>query len=165
MYYDLLEERLYAAVEESLTTMGLPLVKVLFASGDALEPSRTYCVLNILGVEQIGRITGTQLDPDGNVGHPTYYKALVQFTVIGGSARQVAPTMRQSIVNNTLYRNIFLKNGLSQTYRSGLRNIPQKRDTEWIECFNFDIHFNFMFVDYQEMDSVDSVIITGTTIV
>lgn len=161
-YYPKLEESLWAATTDTLKDLGYTDILVRYASDDVLEPRYTYCVLNVLSIEQTGHtIASAYTEQSEGIVFPTHYRVLTQFSLVGDMALEIAPSLRQAIINNPISREHFINNGLGVGQRSGIRNIPYTTETGWKQSMNFDVHFNFMFLETQEADYVDNVVLEG----
>lgn len=165
-YFSSLQRSLYTSVRDTLDAIGLEEVEVWYGRYDALEPSKTYCILHLLEVRDVGLTSENyhydEVNEDFISSTVTFLSAYVQFSVVGESSALVSSKLRQNIINNRKHHDKFLKNGLGITNRSSLRRVPQKTDTGWMDAFNFDITFSFSFI-YSEgdVDFFDKVEIEG----
>lgn len=168
-YYQAFRMRLWEALSETLIDLGYPDVEVWMGGQNALEPQKTFCVFEILNLTDVGRFSESYYwdeDKEEFLSHfTTFMTSLVQITVIGKDSEIVAPNLRQSFVNNRKNHDLFRSKGLSITKRSGMRPNPQKLDTEWMDCFVFDINLDFSFVDSEEYDYVEYFVINGKPVV
>lgn len=158
-FYDVLEEKLYLATQSALSISGHPDVEIYYANSNILEPEKTYCVINIINLEQKGYTNESTFLVGGipKLHTVTHYSANIQYSIIGESARSVAPDFRHTIVNNRACFIAFNEQGLGLLDRSMLRNIPQLRDTTWVPSFNFDVEMSFALSEEQEMNWVDFI--------
>ena len=146
-YYVKLEQSLFKSIKSALKTVGHPNVEVRFAGANNLEPTSTYCVLNILSVGQVGvevaSFKGREDDPlwMGDFTTPATYYAFVQISVLGKDSLVVAPKLKSAVTNNRIVLDEFRNNGLGTTTRGELRNIPQNRESGFVQMMNFDILF------------------------
>lgn len=166
-YYVSLEQSLFKSVREALKTIGHPNVEVRYADANTLEPSNTYCVLNILSVGQVGvevaSFKGREEDPLwlGDFTTPATYSALVQISVLGRDSLVVAPKLKSAVTNNRVVLDEFRGNGLGTTTRGDLRNIPQNRESGFVQMMNFDMGITFSHMEVQEAEVVRNVGISG----
>lgn len=160
-FYEDIESQLYDATEIALRLSGHSDVEINYANSDVLEPDNTYCIINIIELEQKGRTNEDSLllEDEGLVVlyTTTHYSAHIQYSVIGANARQVAPDFRHTIVNNRACFMAFAERNFGLLDRSRLRNIPQKRDTQWVDCFNFDVELSFALREKIQMNWVEWV--------
>lgn len=169
-YYVSFRKAVWEAITEVLEGLGYGEdVEVWLGGQNALEPSKTFCVIEILNVQDVGLFTeGYSWDEDEQLmraQYITHMTALVQISVIGRSAEEVAPSLRQAFINNRRYHDLFIKKGLGITKRSTLRNNPQKLDTTWMDCFVFDVNLDFSFVDQEEYDHVETYDLEGKVVI
>jgi len=166
-YYQKLEKALYLSLEGTFKLLGYEGIQIWFSHTNSLEPTKTYCVINILEVEQIGREVGEFVPSEiegewqGDMVTPTSYRALVQFSVLGKSAEEIAPRLMSAMSNNRVVLDLFVENGLGGMYRSSLRNSPQTREGGYIPMLNFDRSFSFSYVETQEVISVRNIGVEG----
>lgn len=165
-FYEDLEANLYSATQSALTLAGHTGVEIVYANSNALEPANTYCVINIINLTQ----TGYTNEDTFLIGTPpalhtvTHYIANVQYSIIGERSRIVAPDFRHAVVNNRASLMAFKEKGFGLLRKSQFRNIPQLRDTTWVDCFNFDVELSFAITDDQQINWVDYVKINNTWI-
>lgn len=166
-YYVKLEQSLFKSIKRALKTVGHSNVEVRFAGANNLEPTSTYCVLNILSVGQVGvevaSFKGREDDPlwMGDFTTPSTYYALVQVSVLGKDSLVVAPKLKSAVTNNRIVLDEFRNNGLGTTTRSELRNIPQNRESGFVQMMNFDMGITFSHMEVQEVEAVRRVGISG----
>lgn len=165
-FSDPLRDGLYTATRKTLDAIGYTDIDVIYANEDVLEPEKTYCIINILDYNQTGGVNeATFMHPDSDILESvTHYNIFTQFSIIGKRANVVAPDFRHNVVNNRRCREEFLKENFGMLTRSKLRNIPQKRDTEWVPCFNMDINLSFAINTKQSYDWVEYITVNGEVI-
>lgn len=160
-FYEDFEKNLYDATEKALEIAGHTGVPIRIASVDSLEPGSTYCIINVIELEQKGRVNEDSvlfIENESAILHTTtHYGAHVQYSILGANARIVAPDLRQAIVNNRACFMAFAERNFGILDRSRIRNIPQKRETQWVDCFNFDVELSFALRDKQQMNWVEWV--------
>lgn len=159
-----IQDNLYDAVHNAISVLGYPNVVVVFSSKNVREPSQTYCLINILDIEQQGfRDEGTFLkddasDPEkGYLEFIAHYFLQVRFSFIGASADIIASEFKHNIPNNRACIDEFRKLNWGILNRSGVRRIPQPRDTQWVEMFNMDMNLSFSIHTEQEYSWVEKV--------
>lgn len=165
-YYEDMEGHIYVATRNVLDFIGYPTVRVFYAEADVLEPEKTYMIINILDVEQVGLTNEASyvFGPEETLDTTTHYKVLVQFTITGDSSRIVAPDFRHNIINNRACSFEYNKENLAFLMRGKLRNVPYKRETQWVDCFNFDVEMSFALQTRQSHDWVEQVVINDDII-
>lgn len=156
-FYDDLEASIYRATTKALALTGYPDVRVIYAKSNTLEPSETYCVINIIDVVQNGFTNESTRLVFDKLYTTTHYSANIQYSIIGESARSVAPELRHTIVNNRACYFAFNEQSLGILRKSQLRNVPQLRDTQWVDCLNFDVELSFAVSSVQDMNRVDYI--------
>ncbi len=134
---------------------------VFFSHVGGTEPSNPYMVINILGIQQIGKhSTSTLADPTQNIVNiRASYEITVQFGFCGSTAGDMAQTFSQNINNNLFSFSALNQEKLSVMRKSNIRRIPQKRDTKWVEYFNQDVVFTYTINTEQPVDWVEAVVI------
>lgn len=134
---------------------------IFFSHSGGTEPSNPFVVINILGIEQIGKhSTSTLSDPTDNVLYiRASYEINVQFSFCGSTAGDMAQSFSQRINNNPLSFESLNKEKLSVMRKSNIRRAPQKRDTQWVEYFNQDVVFSYIINTQQIVDWVEAVVI------
>lgn len=134
---------------------------IFFSHTGGTEPSNPFVVINILGIEQIGKhSTSTLADPTQNILNiRASYEINVQFSFCGSTAGDMAQSFSQRINNNPLSFESLNKEKLSVMRKSNIRRAPQKRDTQWVEYFNQDVVFSYIINTQQIVDWVEAVVI------
>lgn len=138
---------------------------IIFSHVNGSEPANPYVVINVLGIEQIGRhSTSTLTDPsEGNILNVRVsYEITVQFSFCGSTAGDMAQSFTQRINNNPFSFSALNQEKLSVMRKSSIRRIPQKRDTQWVEYFNQDVVFTYTINTEQSIDWVEAVVIEDT---
>lgn len=160
--YSKIQDNLYDAVYGALSVIGYSNVVVVFSSQNIREPALTYCLINILDLQQQGfRDEGTFLKDDplistkGYLEFISHYLLQIRFSFIGDSADEVATEFKHNIPNNRACIDEFKKMNLGIMDRSGVRRIPQPRDAKWIEMFNMDMDLSLSIHTEQEYDWVE----------
>src|SRR5690606_18522426 len=92
---------------------------VIFSHGNGLEPTNDYIVINILGLEQTGRVFNSSLtdgvaSSTGLKSHfQSFHEARVQFSFYGSSAGDICDTFHRYITNYTMTRDDWCRFGLA----------------------------------------------------
>lgn len=132
---------------------------VILSHQNGAEPSKTYCVINILSIEQQGHhSTSTQTTSDFKLNVRVVYEVMVQFSFIGSLSGEMAQSFTQKINNTPLVREALTNNNLGFMRKSQIRRAPQKRDTKWVEYHNIDATFNYIVNTTDVTDWVESII-------
>lgn len=143
-------------------------VDVINAHGNGPEPKNTFCVVNIIDVQQEGSATHSTFIPDSPDGEEMWFsvnhRVFAQFSFIGEKAGEYAFNFRHHLVNNVVCREAFQRNSLSPGFKSALRNAPQRRETKWVEGFNMDVDFGFIIQTRQEIEWVEFITVNGQPI-
>lgn len=139
---------------------------IIFSHGNGLEPGNNYVVINILGMEQTGRVFNSSLtdgvaSSNGLKSHfQSFHEARVQFSFYGSSAGDICDTFHRHITNYTMTRDDWCRYGLAPNRKSQIIYNPQLRDTEWIDAFNFTVTFTYGVHESKEIDWVEHVTIS-----
>ena len=73
---------------------------VILSHQNGAEPSKTYCVINILSIEQQGHhSTSTQTTSDFKLNVRVVYEVMAQFSFIGSLSGEMAQSFTQKINN------------------------------------------------------------------
>jgi len=139
--------------------------QIIFSHGNGLEPNNDYIVINILGLEQTGRVYNSSLT-DGVVG-PTglkshfqsFHEARVQFSFYGSNSGDIADVFHRYITNYTMTRDDWCRFGLAPNRKTQIVYNPQLRDTQWVDAFNFTVTFAYGVHESKEVDWVEHVTI------
>lgn len=165
------EDNLYDATRKVLDTLGFTSVSVVFSNENALEPSKTYCVINILDIQQRGyRDEGTYLTPNPDDADSPFlefivhYTVLTQFSFIGLSAGDAGMDFRHNLVNNRKCVDIYRAYNFGMLEKSSLRRAPQMRETNWVDGYNMDINLSFAVNTKQVTDWVDTIAVNDRTL-
>lgn len=133
---------------------------VIFSNSNGLEPSESYCVVNILSINQIGHHnTSTKVNLASELSIQVVYEAMVQLSFVGSLSGDMGQSFTQRINNNPLTLQELKRNKLSVMRKSLIRRAPQKRDTAWIEYSNMDVTFSYIVNTQQVIDTVEGVVI------
>lgn len=156
----------YNALESSLYNSITQIIKnnpVIFSHQGKPEPKGTYCGINILRLNQVGReyeptyvgeIEGT---PDSyEIDSRHEYEAIVRFMFVGKDAGSLAHDV-DTLIDNQASRFYFGTENLAVMRRSEVRRVPQKRDTTWVENFTLDVTFSYAVETAQPIDIIETV--------
>lgn len=156
--YNDLGDGLITVAESALSEFANPIVILSHQNGT--EPSKTYCVINVLSIEQQGHhSTSTQTTSDFKLNVRVVYEVMAQFSFIGSNSGDMAHSFTQKINNTPLVRESLTKNNLGFMRKSQVRRAPQKRDEEWVEYHNVDVSFNYIVNTTDATEWVESVIV------
>lgn len=160
-YYRPIMDAVYDSLEAFLINCGYGNVDILFSKFNAPEPLNTYCIVDILQVEQIGkRDEGSYIPQGGYLEFSTHYKIFLQVTVLGDSAGEVATALHHNFNNRKCFEE-FYKRNLSILNKGNLVRHPQLRETKWEDAFYFDTNLTFSIFTRQSYDWVEYVTING----
>lgn len=167
MIYTDLGTRVQEAVEDTLTRLGYTNPLVIFKHQNAPEPTRTYCAIYIINIEEEGRSTKSlflQDVPDITVGRhysQQHFKATLQITFMGEDSGDMAYDLRNTLQNSQLTNEDFLKKDLSFLSCTSVRSNPQLRETRWVDSFNFDINLGYSVQFTEDMNWVEYITVNG----
>lgn len=157
---------IYTNLEQSIRNVGLvanneyPDMMLNFSHANGNEPVTSYASINILEMVQQGRAATPALtNLSSKLDIRTAYEVMVQFSFFGTLAGDASNSFFNRINNNPQVFEAMSVNNLGCMRKSNLRRNPQKRDTQWVDSFNFDITFNYIINTDQLVDYVDKVIL------
>lgn len=137
-----------------------PNVPVIFAYQSGSEPPATYCTIYLLRVEQQGRkMVSTLADTQRHTSFDAAYEVQAQFSFFGSNSGDAAYSLSQRLSNSPFLLEELSKNKLGYMRKTQVRNNPQRRETQWIESFNFDVHFSYVVSTKELVDTVAQVTI------
>lgn len=166
-YFEIFEDTIADSVSDLLDKLGIVDVQTIISYEGGLEPDKTYCVIDVLDADQVGRVdkATTLKSRDEEVLETlAHYVGAVQVSVVGKRASQVASVIHHNITNNQVGYDILAKYGLGILTRSGLRKIPQQRESQWVKSFNMDLSVSFAVYITQAYDWIEYVTINGNNI-
>lgn len=151
------------SIKSVLTNIGYQDTLVIQSHQNGLEPTKTYCVLNILMHTQQGfKDEATFMERSNDLlDSIAHYSVSTQISFVGKDSEEVATEFRHALVNNRRCYEYFLYNGLGILSRGNLRRIPQKRETEWVAAMNMDIDFSYAVRTRQSYDWIEYITIDG----
>ena len=154
------------SIKDVLEEIGYLDTKVIHSHQNGLEPTNTYCIINILGHEQKGqRNEASFIEPTSDILEiMTHYSVRTQLSFVGLESEEVGADFRHALINNRRCFEIFQKANFGILSRGNLRRIPQKRETEWVAAVNMDIDFSFAVFTRQSYDWVEYITVNGEVI-
>lgn len=157
-FYSDLEDALYKGTTESLAMLDHADVPAIFSHANGTEPASTYCVINILNTQAIGRAAeSTTIDSLVGFVYTQQYEITVRFSFLGSDSGEVAFNFFENINKNRLVREKYQTYGISPWRKSDVRRVPQLRTTTWVDSFNLDVTFAFNYKTTQLASWVDQV--------
>lgn len=163
MYTDL-EDFLLAGTQEAFDLLGYPTPNaegrewIIFSNGNGGEPCETYCTIDVLNTQAIGRaFESTAIDTQIGLVYTQQYEVTVRFRFIGSQSGELSYTFFENINKNRLVREIFQLKGISPTRKTPVRKVPQLRTVTWIDSFNVDVVFSFNHATTQLVNWVEHV--------
>lgn len=136
-----------------------PTTPVIFSHQSSTEPIKTYCSVNILSFDQIGRTESTtKLDSSSKMQFTAPYEVMIQLSFLGDTASEVAFSSYLRLANAVLNRELSQTYKLSVADKSQLRRIPQLRNTKWVDVLSFDVTFFFIGSFKQTVGVINQVI-------
>lgn len=138
--------------------------KVIEGNQSGNEPQNPYVSFQIVRDVPLGMTSGRGLlGSDNSIPVISNWEALIQFSFVSkdfGVAGNMAKTFVHMLnAPNTL--EIFRKNKLCKTTTSPIRNLPVKRDLDWIHYFNVDVAFIYAVETREELIPMTVVEITN----
>lgn len=157
-FYSDLEDFLIKGTEDTLTLLGHTSTPAIFSHGNGKEPAETYCVINVLSAQAIGRaFESTAIDTAQGLVYSQQYEITARFSFLGSKSGEVSFGFFENINKNRLVREYFQTNGISPMRKSDIRRVPQLRTTKWVDSFNLDVTFGFNYKSTQIINWVDQV--------
>lgn len=137
-----------------------PTMPIIFSHQKEEEVGESYMSIGVLDIRQIGHgSTPSLLNLEGNLDIRVVYESRVQFSFYGSLSGDAVHSFYERINNNPLTSEIMSKEKVSVMRKSLVRRLPQKRDTQWVESFNFDVTFNYITNTTQQIDPVEIVVL------
>jgi|SRR5690606_8158707 len=157
---------LQSSITSVLSEIGYENTQVIHSHQNGLEPTNTYCIVNILGYEQKGgRDEASFIEPSTDILESVvHYGVRTQLSFVGLDSEQVGADFRHSLINNRRCFEIFQRANLGILLRGDLRRIPQKRETQWVAAVNMDVDFSFAVFTRQSYDWIEYITIDGEVI-
>lgn len=153
------------ACDKILEIIGYEDTQVIFANQNGLEPDNTYCVIQVLGVTQVGRVTeASTLTEDEILETITNYKLDVQLSFIGTTSSASAQAFRHGMVNDRRCFETLMRSNFGIIDRGQIRKIPQKRESDWVDAYNMDFSFSFAILTRFSYDWIEYVDFEGVII-
>ena len=147
-----LDRNLYTAIKSILNNLGYSNTQVVYANSNVLEPENTYCILNKISVSRAGRVDESATMPLANpiLVYTNYYTLLLQVSFVGKEADELMFDFNDAVFSNRMCIEAFQKNNFGPMSKSDVRNIPQKRDTGWVEMWNVDLNLSYAIQSKQQ---------------
>lgn len=153
--YDSLKTSLY----NSLKTF-LPSNEVIHSHQGGQEPKGSYCAINILRSDRVGKEYDATYANDTNgvmtITSRNEYEATVRLLFVGKQAGDLAYELEASILNDAS-RFAFGTNSLSIMRVGEIRRVPEKRGTTFVDVFNLDVIFSYAVENTQNIEIIESV--------
>lgn len=161
-YLEPLMDTLYDSLRAILDINGFNNVPIIYSMSNSPETLNTYCLIDILNIEQVGRSDeGTFIVPQTEVlEFNTHYKIYIQLASRGDSSSSVASSLHHNMNNRKCYEE-FHKRNLAILNKSNLRRAPQLRETRWVDGYNFDMNLTFSIFTRQSFDWVEYITVNG----
>lgn len=160
-----LQDYLYDATKNAMDVLGWD-IPVIHSKQNGLEPENTYCVIDILELQRVGRVLeATFIAPPENneLWSIANYNLYTQYRFIGDQADDYGFDFGHHITNNRRFIEEFEKKKLAVTRRSNMRNQPQLRETMWKPSQNMDLTFSLAIQTRQTVDWVEFITVNGET--
>lgn len=159
---------IYRKLEDGLRDVSLvanknfPSTPLIFSHQNGSEPSQTFISINILRVEQQGRssIAG-RMNSNGTLDVRVVYEALVQFSFLGNDAGEIAHDFIH-YCNSPETLIAMSGHNMALLRKTSLRRNPQRRDTQWVESFNFDATFSYIVNTPEIITPVEHIVVDET---
>jgi hypothetical protein len=167
MIYTDLGTKVQKALTDTFVRAGYVNPLVIFKHQNAPEPTRTYCAIYIINIEEQGRSTKSlflQDVEDISVGRhyaQQHFKATLQVTFMGEDSGDMAYDLQVALHNSLSTNEDFLKEDLSFIDCTNVRSNPQLRETRWVDSFNFDINLGYSVQHTEDVNWVEYVTING----
>lgn len=154
---------LHSSLSDVLTTLGYPDTQIIYSNQNGLEPDKSYGVINILQINQVGRSDEASfIVPTSDIlEFVTHHTLSIQISFIGTESDSIAYDFRHGLINNRRCFEALLKNNFGIASRGDVRRVPQKRESAWVEAYNMDIDLTFSIFTRQSYDWVEYVDING----
>lgn len=155
--YTELEDRLWQICSVAKTRF--PDTPVIFSHSMGEEPAESYILISTLSVEQEGGgVSPTLLNRGGKLDVRAVYTALVQISFYGSKAGNIAHDFIH-MINSPMVKEAMSSRNVAILSKTSLRRNPQRRETKWVESFNFDVRFNYIINTPLDIDYVETAVI------
>lgn len=142
-----------------------------FEDDNGPEAVTPYGTVGVPEFERVGRavvsthVGGGSSSVQGSLTIQTTYQATARISFVGknedeNDAADIAFDF-MDFLSNPLLLMEFRKNNLSFISNSNVRKIPKFRETRWYDAYVIDVVFAFCLETTQQIDSIDTVEITG----
>lgn len=154
--YTTLEDKLWDIAFVAMREF--PEVPIVFSfENEGEEPTESYIMINVLDMQQVGHSsTSSQLNQANKMDMRTVYNTLVQFSFYGSKAGQYSHSF-MNMLNSPFVLEEMSRRNLAVQTKTRMRRNPQKRETEWVNAFSFDVRFNYIINTPLDVDWVESI--------
>lgn len=151
--YSDLQDALYNSIKGLL-----PDATVIHSHQGGPEPQGSYISINILSVDRVGREYDYfyTSDPNPVSRSRSEHEATVRFLFIGEEAGDLAYEL-EAMIHNDASRFVLYNNNLAVMRLGDVVRVPDKRDTTWVDYFNFDLIFSYAVVNEQPVEIIEDV--------
>lgn len=137
-----------------------PTMPIIFSHQKEGEVGESYMTLGVLDIrQQGGNSTSTILNTLGNLDVRVVYEVRVQFSFYGSLSGDAVHSFNERVNNNPVTLQQISGSKLAVVRKTAIRRLPQKRDTQWIDSFSFDVTFNYITNTPQQVDPVEIAIV------
>lgn len=139
---------------------------VIWNYQNGTEPSSPYIGLHVLAQDQVGReeyssyADETSTTDVYDIKIRAIYEVTLQVNFYGSTAGDLSQKFYHNI-NSPYYWETLDKHNLSIMRKTSVRNIPQLRDTKWVDGFSFDLTLSYAYDSRQVIDVIDKVIVVN----
>jgi hypothetical protein len=156
--YDALAQSIYDVVQPILNCP-----TIISKQGKPRPAARTYGVIEIGNVNQLGFSELSEPDVDGIADTWQHSLLSVQFQAFGTGAKNAIQKLQHSFNKDSVVQS-FLGIGLAVVDHSDILDIPAIRDTIWEESSRFTATFHVRIEDTDDVGVVETVTIDGSLV-
>ena len=145
-----MSDSLYTQLEDAVRAVALiantnnSSTPIIFSHQPGSEPATSYIVINVLAIDQIGGSSiSALLNKNNKTDVRVVYEALVQFSFYGPASGKISNDFYH-LLNSPSALEAMSKENIALMRKTRLRRNPQRRETQWIDSFNFDTTFNYI---------------------
>jgi len=159
---EVIKDSIYDSLEAIFRELDYPEAKIVFANENGLEPTKTYCIVNILDRQRQGRTSySTYLSRDAESWDTEFFTLCLRLSFNGKEADSLSWDFDDGLPAIKPFMEEFQKRKLGFLRKSKLRRIPQPRETQWVDAWNLDVDFSFAIQSRHVMDWVEFITING----
>lgn len=154
---------IYSALEERLWDLFTEInsdnsdVPFIFSYEGGPELPMEYGAVHILDIRQVGRSAiPIAFNRNDKIDVRAVYRALVQITFVGDSSGSNSSQFYH-MLNSPKASGAMQRHSLAVESKSNLRKAPQRRDSRWVQSYNFDLSLNFIINTPLTEDWFDNV--------